>query len=129
MRDMDAELDRQLELERSLARGQSDPNPRGGGGGHQPPTRANLARNNSGSRQKLSLPPPPSEKENRGKIPLLPGRGAPSTSGGASNYAPSSRGGYVPSESGQTTATERARMLPLHPQGMGAPGIAGFARE
>lgn len=114
LRMQERELDRQLELERSLQRGGE-----GGGGARGPPggmMARRAANGGSASRNKLQMPPAPSEKENRGKISLLPpgGGGAPpSTSGGASRYAPSYRGGPAPSVSGMTTASERARR-PIH---------------
>ena len=64
------ELDRQLELERSLQRGGE-----GGGGARGPPggmMARRAANGGSASRNKLQMPPAPSEKENRGKISLLP---------------------------------------------------------
>jgi hypothetical protein len=119
LRHQERELDRQLDQERSIARGggqQQQMMMSGGRGG--PPGGMMAQRGGSGSRGKLHMPPPPSEKENRGKISLLPrGSGGsqapPSTSGGASRYAPSCRGGAAPSVSGMTTASERERR-PIH---------------
>ena len=125
------ELDRQLELERSLARGAAQDQQGGRGGGHSNggsrgnPGAAN-AHNAMGMNRpggKLQHPNSASQKENRAKIPLIPGaRGAPPSSCGGPSEAgdrrprppPSCAGSIAPSVAGSMAPSLRQRGKPVH---------------
>ena len=101
LREQERELDRQLQLERSLQRGYAaDRRGIGGGGGNG----GVATQQRAGGARRLTHAAPNPEKENRAKISLLP----PKTSGAASTAA-----SIPPSVAASTTASERLRR-PVH---------------
>jgi len=113
LRAQEAEQQRFDRLEQSLARGARESSRGHGGPPEQQRSKPRLTHPERGSS---------AHKENRGKISLLP----PSTA--ASSCAPGRRGGGAPSESGMTTATERARRPVHYSRQMDKPPSTGYGQ-